>query len=126
MKFLIDNALAPSIANGLRQAGYDAVHIRDYKMQSAPDEEVFELAVSEDRIIISADTDFGTLLALKQTAKPSVIIFRCSNKRPQFQLSLLLKNIPNIERFLIKGSVAVFDENRIRVRSLPIGKESTE
>ena len=124
MRFLIDNALSPRVAELLREAGHEAGHVRDHGMQAAADDEIFDWAGREERVIVSADTDFGTLLALRDSDKPSVIIFRrLSGHRPEDQARLLLDQLPVLEEHLEGGSVVVIEENRIRVRSLPISRD---
>ncbi|MBA2784000.1 MAG: DUF5615 family PIN-like protein [Rubrobacteraceae bacterium] len=123
MRFLVDNALSPIVADELRVAGHEALHVRELGMQASADKEIFELARSDDRVLVSADTDFGTLLALRRTAKPSVVIFRrTSGRRPEAQAKLLLDHLPDARESLEQGSVVIIEESRLRIRSLPIGE----
>jgi len=124
MKFLVDNALSPRVADVLNEAGHDAVHVRSRGLHAAADSQLFQLAAAEGRTILSADTDLGALLALRREASPSVVLFRGrAPRRPHRQAALLLANLPVIGAELDRGAIVTIYENRLRIRRLPIGAE---
>ena len=121
MRFLVDNPISPHVAEALARRGHDAVHVRDYGLQAADDTTIFERAADENRIVITADTDFGLLLARRQVRRPSVILLHHSfPHRPGEQARIVLASLPQLAPALHQGSLVVLEERRIRIRTLPI------
>lgn len=124
MRLLVDQNLALRVAVLLRDAGHDVVHVAERGLSAAKDEEIFELASSEDRVIISEDNDFGTLLARAGTKAPSFVLIRSAEPlTPDGQAALLLNNLGAVEHDLAEGSIVVLARGRVRVRALPIERE---
>jgi hypothetical protein len=58
MRFLVDNVLSFRVAELLRAADHDTIHVRDCGLGSASDEQILEYARNEDRIIIWLRANF--------------------------------------------------------------------
>ncbi len=121
MRCLIDQNLSPLVAEGLVAKGHDAVHTAELGLATADDGVILQRAAADNRVIVSADTDFGDLLVLHGTRKPSIVLIRSSAKRRADQvLALLLVNLPAVETDLNEGAIVVLDSDRVRIRRLPI------
>jgi predicted nuclease of predicted toxin-antitoxin system len=121
VKFLIDQNRSPRLAELLRGRGHDAAHTTELGLERAEDSELLELADREDRIVVSGDTDFGTLLALSGQTSPSFILFRSrSALTADQQAALLLDHLDNLAPDLEAGAVVVVTDERIRIRRLPL------
>lgn len=121
MRFLIDNALPPRLAELLREVGHDAAHVRAYGMHGTAGTDILERARQEGQITVCADTDFGAILAVQEAAHPSFVLFRDSNlNSAEDYMNVLTDAFPLLEPDLTSGCVAVFRSGRLRVRQLPL------
>ncbi|RZN44116.1 MAG: hypothetical protein EFT35_00520 [Methanophagales archaeon ANME-1-THS] len=120
MKFLVDLALSPKTVNALRDRGYEAVRVNELGMAKSKDSELVEYAAKNDLIVITADLDFGDILASTGYKKPSVIIFRLKEPSVDHINALLLSTIPRITGSLDNGSIVVIEDHQIRIRELPV------
>jgi predicted nuclease of predicted toxin-antitoxin system len=71
--------------------------------------------------LVTADADFGTLLAARSSRQPSVIQFRGEGSRkPDVLARTLLANLPQLVDSVENGCIVTFEPARVRVRLLPI------
>jgi predicted nuclease of predicted toxin-antitoxin system len=120
VRFLVDECLPTWTADRFRDAGHDAVHVGDLDLLGAADELVMEAAARDGRILVSADTDFGELLAIGKHVAPSVILLRGLSGGLERRILLVVDNLDQVEDELHAGAIVVFTGDRIRVRLLPV------
>ena len=98
----------------LRNDGYDLLWIREYR-RGITDEEIVRLSMSENRIILTFDKDFGELIYRVRMNTPGVILARIPNNQicKDRILEFLKKHGDKL-----RGYFTVLTENRTRRRRL--------
>jgi predicted nuclease of predicted toxin-antitoxin system len=121
MKFLVDANLAPRVAARLGEAGHKAVHVDRVGLGTASDEAILAHSHRAGAIVLTADADFGALLALSGRPGPSVILLRSADHlTPDAQANLVLHVLGHVDEDLAAGAIASVTPERIRVRLLPV------
>lgn len=120
LRFLVDMNLSPKTVTNLQQHGWDIIRVSQILPMDAEDSEILEFARQDNRVIITQDLDFSSLLALGNYQRPSLITLRLSNPDPEIITQKLLENIFHISEDLMEGCAITIDDKRIRVRRLPI------
>ncbi|HEX8769085.1 MAG TPA: DUF5615 family PIN-like protein [Jatrophihabitans sp.] len=122
MRFLLDHNISPKVADRLRAGGHDVVNAREVNLSRATDEVVIDFARAERRVLVSADTDFGTILARTSASTPSfILIRRMAHQRPTEQARIILDNLPVVADDLDAGAIVVLGDLTLRIRRLPLG-----
>jgi len=120
MRFLLDMPVSPKTEEFLKKQGYNAVRVDKLKMHKSTDKEIFDYAIERNMVIITADLDFGKILSYFKSSKPSVIIFRIRYPSPENVNKLLLTVLPKVKGELETGSLILLEDDRIRIKKLPI------
>jgi predicted nuclease of predicted toxin-antitoxin system len=121
MRALLDNNLSPRLVPLLEASGWDVVHVGALGLQKADDETVLRTAREAERVLISADTDFGQLLAHMRASAPSIVLVRrVVGRQVPVLAGLLLANLPPLAAEIEQGCVVVIGDDSVRVRRLPI------
>jgi len=114
IRFLADESCDFLVVRSLRSAGYNLVAVAE-PFPSAPDREVLRVAVKEDRILITEDSDFGEWVFAHREKMKGVLFIRFpGNARSELGEAVLLL----IERhgMDLVGNFTVLQPGRARIR----------
>jgi predicted nuclease of predicted toxin-antitoxin system len=120
MKVLLDQGLPRSAASLLRDAGIDAVHTGECGLAASTDTEIIDYARQENRIVVTLDADFHTLLMLHHAIAPSVIRLRIQGLRADATADIVRSLLDRCGAELARGAMISVTEDRVRIHYLPV------
>ena len=117
LKFLIDTQLPPRLATWIRNNSIEAKHTFDYpKGQFLSDSEIRKIAVNEDFIIVTKDTDFFEYFLIKGIP-PKVLLLEVGNISNGDLIDLFEKYFPKIIEMFNNENASVVIQNYNRTIS---------
>ena len=113
MKLLVDENISPEITSRLRSLKHDVKSIREC-CKGYADEKIVEMAVSEARLIVTYDLDFGELY---RNFGARSLILRLRSKKPSIVLKYLVSflNMLKEQKIDMKNKLAVITEGKVRL-----------
>ena len=123
LEFLANMNISPLTVKDLSMLGWNIVRIPEIMDSKSKDIYILTYARDHNKVVITQDLDFSSLLALGGYEKPSVINLRFENAKPDFITNRIIEIVKELERELDKGIVVSVDEISARYRNLPIETE---
>ncbi len=122
LAFLANMNISPLTVGQLRILGWNVTRISEVMEKGSKDIDILIYAQKYNKVVITQDLDFSTLLALSGYTKPSLINLRLENPRPDL-VSARIDVVSMMEGELEEGVVVTVDETSARYRNLPIRLE---
>lgn len=120
MNILIDMNLSPQWVRIFRKHGIEAKHWSAVGAHDASDHEILNWARKNKFIVFTHDLDFGVILAASGFEGPSVIQLRYPDIVPDEDNSCIIQAIKQYHKELETGVLLTVNENKSRVRILPL------
>ncbi len=119
MKWLADENFPIPAFRVLVASGFDILHIA-YESPSISDISVIEFSIISQRIILTFDSDFGTLVFHKGYNPFGVVYFRLYDFLPDEPASILIKLMDTFNTF--EGNFITVEKDRVRQRTIRINQ----
>ena len=117
MRLLLDENLSPRQAVLLREQGFDAVSVNEIGLGGAPDSQIREFAIQNNRVLVSLDGDFGNILRFPTAGTPGVIRLKIHPPTETAIGERIQKVLAVLKETPLSGCLAVSHGEVVRIRS---------
>ena len=117
VRFLIDRCAGPRLADWLRTEGHDVLESRELGPDPG-DQALLERAISEGRILVTIDTDFGELVYVKRIKHAGLV--RLPDVPVLQRIALMTEVVQRHARALEARAVITIRGGRIRIAYPPL------
>lgn len=124
MKVKLDENMPAPMAALFRQAGHDVATVTEQGMSGSEDPEVLRAATTEQRVLVTFDTDFGNVRNYPLGTHVGVVVFRLHDQRWAVLERPARRVLESRLLDRLGGGLAVVDETRIRLRAATKTEES--
>ena len=100
----------------LQEAGWDIAHVGLFA-GGISDANVLKYAIAENQIVLTFDSDYGTLLLKEGYRPPGIVYFRLTNYLPEKPGQLMLAM--HAADWPFAGNLCVVDNDTTRIRPIP-------
>ena len=114
LKFLIDVSAGRKIEKYLLDEGYDTKAVKDIDPRME-DEDIIRIAVSEARMIVTMDKDFGELVYHCSMRHSGVLLLRLEDETGAEKVRVVRHIMENYSS-QIRDCFCVFQNDRLRIR----------
>ncbi len=114
IRFLVDIGVSKNVEAWLSLNGYDIKTIREINPRM-PDEKILALAVSEKRMVITMDKDFGELVFHSGLSHAGVLLLRLEDATAQEKVMVIEKILSGYSDRLL-NNFCVFQDGKLRIR----------
>lgn len=121
MDFLADESCAGPVIRALRDAGHDVVAIAEIAGGDS-DEQVLQRALTEKRILITEDRDFGELVYARGMPSAGVILVRIDSRARHAKPPTVVEALSTLGARLL-DAFTVIESGRVRINSWRRSKE---
>lgn len=116
MKFKVDENLPQEIVDLLRDSGYDAFSVRDQNLSGKPDVVIASVCGSEQRALITLDTDFMDIRRFPPEEYSGIIVLRLVSQDKTHVLKIFKDNIRHLTLEPLDKCLWVIEEHRLRIK----------